>query len=591
MDFKKLIYPLLAFYLSLFSLNLKSAPLGRYASSLPKGYSELQGEKNYRTSYKNNQYTGTLVSGGRNGAAWFVYDIIHQEAIGDEVNERSDYSELAQIFEIGRFDDLNPDYPATLRGLSRDLKIGLAEYEVVYKIPNSILEKGSRLEGILVGIAGTGGQNLSAEVQSKIITEIVKQESADIITDFRKRIIGDRENINPVELAEKLKKYLEQTIEYKIINSSRQLENAANLFETYDNNWNYRAASTCINDWMEGHTIGIASVHIMDDLINHTDWGIIAKKISSNFANGYTGVPISQIATNLNLKKNFFEDEEVQAIFNRFDEYLSQQARLFSPALGRFRIDDRESPASKFLNSEWPKKSGGAEQVVLNFVRNMKNLSDINSLSNFFSNQRNIPYYLPGILYKNLNNPPYVMSSMSRIYSCRNFVLVPLSSNVSNAVIHLKPREIVCDDSVQGYDYRGEIFYLKNINGTWKITEIVDLSKEGLRERAKNRLSDMVTQAIATYAETNEWPRPFAPEPRNIPDFNGNNLGVQCNVPLYERRPSSNRCFFSYTMKPGRINIYDHFIIEAVGNLDADSDLEIMQIGVGSKYKKQISRD
>lgn len=593
----KLLYSVLAAYFALLPVKSTSQSLGRLSKYLPTEYSELQGESTYRVKYKNNGYTGTLVTGGEKGAAWFIFDTTNQKVIGDEKNEWEDYSNLALTFEIERFDNWEPNYHNSLKDLSEGLRIALIEYETTYNIPMFFLEKGSRVEGILAGVLQTGGANLPTQIQSEIIKKITSEESEKIKQKiFKDMNITEKEledSKNIVNVTKKIKKYFENTLEYRVTESMKNLEEAANIFERYKGaGWTYESAKVCSENWITGYVIGRAYLRVMDDLEKNVDWKLIAKKISSNFAEGYTGIPAEQI----------FKFQEIQVIFNSLNKYIEEEFKIFNPMIGRYNIENQKNAAYTFLNSSWPEikapQNTGASQTVLDFLNIIKN----KNIGLLIKDRR---FRTSDFLIKDLANAiiladpsqdrdsqERVMGLISKIYLCNKTSLVQLPSSNGYEIFYLKPVQKVCDDGFSDdFTYSGEIFYLKNENNSWNIKEIVPLSKQDLRQRALHRLSNLATEAIAQYAETNSWPEPFSQEPRTIPDLTKNPLGVECNIPFYERFPSKGRCFFSYKITPEKINPNDVYVIEAVGNLDNDPDLEVIQMGVGSKQFKSLRRD
>ena len=585
----------MAVYLSLLPTKSFPADLGRYSVLLPKEYSGIQGENIYRIKGKdqgkNYEYSGTLVRADKKGSAWFVYDTLNQEVIGDEADEGEEYAALAVNFEIERFDSLNPAYPATLRKLSRYYTIELIEHEVTFKIPNFVLEEGSKLEGMLVGAIASGGANLSAEAQNKMIESIVTKESANIINEFKKKINLSDEEANPLDIALKLKKYLEQTLEYNIVESGKKLELAADIFEkNQDLNWTPKKAIECFNNWIEGHALGLAYVKLMNDIENNVDWNYISRKIASNFTQGLAGKSLSEIASEFDITGEFLNDPDMTKAFNNFNDYLKIEIKKFDSLIGRFNLEDPNSPASQFINSEWPKNSNNLEarKTLLNYINGWKTLDENLLLS------ATVGY--PALSLPEFS-PPENRSALeltSLFYSCHEFDISEVSSQTNNVILYLKEKSSSnnCNDIFKKYgiEYRGELFYLKKINNSWKIVEILNLSKDGLVARARSRLSSLATNAISEYAETLSWPKPFGPEPGTIPSFEDNILGTPCNLP-YHGLPSENQCYFSYRSKPGKVDASDLYVIEAVGNLDSDPDLEVLQIGVGSKTLKELRRD
>ena len=603
MKFRKLLSPIIAAYLALIPIKNSNGNMGRYADLIPEGYFENKSELTYRIegNHKGNPYgySGNLLYGDKNGAAWFVYDTLNQEIIGDEKDERERYSKLALNFEIERFDDLNPGYPITLRKLSKYYQVELLEHEVTFKIPNFVLEEGSKLEGILVGAVASGGANLSTAAQEKIVEAIISKESAEIMQGFKEKIYSSSEEMDSIEIASKLKQYLEETLEYKIINAGKKLEYAAELFEKNQGiNWTPKKAQDCFNAWSEGHITGLAYVKLMNDIENNVDWAYISRKISANLSKGLTGKSLSEIASEFDIAAEFLNEPDMVAAFNNLDKYLNEEMKKFSPIIGRFDVEDLGSPASRFLDSKWPEipaQNTEAEQTIYDFLDAVKR-RDINLLIKDmrFKDTDSLVHGPVFYIGSDMQENEEIMDFFQKIYSCNKTKLSYLRPDRSYEIFYLKPEAEICDDGLNGdLEYRGEIFYLKKENNSWNIKEIVYLSKEGLRARAKQRMSGWVTLFISEYAENGmqTFPRHVLQEPKIIPSFNENPLGVECDIPFYEEAPSKNRCFYSYAIKNGKISPYDDYIMEAAGNLDNDPDLEIMQIGVGSKEIRHLRKD
>ena len=310
--------------------------------NLPKGYEFFD-----RTNYHrfNRDITATKISKGKE-IGWLVYDTKNQEIIGDEEDELNDYKKYATMAEAKEvMSSLNPE---DIRNLASSYKKLLVAYEGVYNVPNFVLEEGSKLEGKLVKSYFTGGKDLPADAQKRIVKNLIEEEKKEIIERFYRSIFGDEEIVNPIQAAEKAANYFINTVEYRMLSASSKLDKSAEILEkSKKGDLSYEEYEEFLNNFIEGNSTARAYSNAIGRIKEGVDWKTLTQKIAKNLADGL-GVKdnIEKVSMHTNqlldidLAGPLFGNKNFMDVFNNIgEEYLKERAKWFGMTEKRYSLD------------------------------------------------------------------------------------------------------------------------------------------------------------------------------------------------------------------------------------------------------------
>src|SRR3989344_5613194 len=186
-----------------------------FAAELPKGY-EYFDKENY---YRFNEVTAAKIAKGNN-VGWYIYDTEEQNTIGDEKNEREKYKKYALM--ATSKDVINSSSAGDLKEIAKGYRNLLLAYELVYNLPNFALEELSKLEGKLLRAYVTGGKDLAAKEQKKLVKKIIDEQKKEIVDRVKEKKLDDAAslieleddpNVGQLKYEEGYKRFLDDFIE------------------------------------------------------------------------------------------------------------------------------------------------------------------------------------------------------------------------------------------------------------------------------------------------------------------------------------------------------------------------------------------
>ena len=301
-----------------------------FAADLPKGY-EYFNKENY---YRFNEVTAAKIVKG-NSVGWYIYDTEKQNTIGDEKNEREEYKKYALM--ATSKDVINSSSPENLKEIAKGFRNLLLAYELVYNLPNLALEELSKLEGKLLRAYVTGGKDLAAKEQKKLIKKIVDEHKKEIVDRVKEKILGDEENIDIFAVGERLKKYVLESVEFKILEAADKLDDAASLIELDDNldvgQLKYEEGyKRFLDDFIDGLTAGKVYADAIDNIRKNVNPKALSQKIAKNLAKGaYVDDYVVKFSKLIDfpIDKIVFGGKDFMDVFNNLgQEYIKERNRF-----------------------------------------------------------------------------------------------------------------------------------------------------------------------------------------------------------------------------------------------------------------------
>jgi len=301
-----------------------------FAAELPKGY-EYFDKENY---YRFNEVTAAKIAKGNN-VGWYIYDTEEQNTIGDEKNEREKYKKYALM--ATSKDVINSSSAGDLKEIAKGYRNLLLAYELVYNLPNFALEELSKLEGKLLRAYVTGGKDLAAKEQKKLVKKIIDEQKKEIVDRVKEKILGDEEEIDIFAVGERLKKYVLESVEFKILEAADKLDDAASLIELEDDpnvgQLKYEEGyKRFLDDFIEGLTAGKVYADAIDNIRKNVNPKALSQKIAKNLAKGaYVDDYVVKFSKLIDfpIDKIVFGGKDFMDVFNNLgQEYIKERARF-----------------------------------------------------------------------------------------------------------------------------------------------------------------------------------------------------------------------------------------------------------------------
>lgn len=334
---------------------------------LPKGYDYFDKENYYRF---NKTITAVKISKGKK-VGWLIYDTRNKEVIGDEKDELNEYKRYAAMAESKNI--MNSLKPEDVNEMASLYRRGLAGYEIAYKIPNFVLEKGSNLEGKLLKHYFTGGKDLDDEKQKELVKKLINEEKKEIIDNFYKNIFGDKEEINPIEAVGKVRDYLTKTIEWRMTEASLKLNRSAEILEKSKNkDLSYNEYKEFLDNFIEGNSTGRAYLNAIDRIQNNVNWKTLTQKIVKNLSEGLEikdDIEKVSMHTNdlldIDLAGIVFGDGDFMDVFDDVEkEYIKEREKWFKNVEGRYSLE-KNSVSMNIISDLGKEKSISKKENIL----------------------------------------------------------------------------------------------------------------------------------------------------------------------------------------------------------------------------------
>src|SRR3989344_4134057 len=311
-----------------------------FAAELPKGY-EYFDKENY---YRFNEVTAAKIAKGNN-VGWYIYDTEEQNTIGDEKNEREKYKKYALM--ATSKDVINSSSAGDLKEIAKEYRNLLLAYELVYNLPNLVLEQLSQIEGKLLRAYATGGKDLAAKEQKKLVKKIIDEQKKEIAKRVKEKILGDEEEIDVFAVGERLKKYVLESVEFKILEAADKLDDAAFLIELEDEEdvakLKYEGYKRFLDDFIDGLTTGKVYADAIDNIRKNVNPKALSQKIAKNLAKGaYVDDYVVKFSKLIDfpIDKVVFGDKDFMDVFNNLGQEYIKERNRFKHIEGKYNLSD-----------------------------------------------------------------------------------------------------------------------------------------------------------------------------------------------------------------------------------------------------------
>src|SRR3989344_3786853 len=348
-----------------------------FAAELPKGYEYFDKENYYRFK----EVTATKIAKGNN-VGWYIYDTEEQNTIGDEKNEREEYKKYALM--ATSKDVINSSSAGDLKEIAKEYRNLLLAYELVYNLPNLVLEQLSQIEGKLLRAYATGGKDLAAKEQKKLVKKIIDEQKKEIAKRVKEKILGDEEEIDIFAVGERLKKYVLESVEFKILEAADKLDDAAFLIELEDEEdvakLKYEGYKRFLDDFIDGLTTGKVYADAIDNIRKNVNPKALSQKIAKNLAKGAYVVKFSKLI-DFPIDKVVFGDKDFMDVFNNLGQEYIKERNRFKHIEGKYNLSDG-SVSLMVLNDlmKMEKKPKDKDKQIKDLVKKFENcVNNLNS--------------------------------------------------------------------------------------------------------------------------------------------------------------------------------------------------------------------
>ncbi len=283
-------------------------------------------------------------------ANWQIVDK-DGELIGDEEDEIKLYEELAFQFEMNKF--MKDNYENIEEANSGFREVLYAQV-LTQDLMQSVIEKGSNLEGKLSSMISMGNASLPVNIQKELVKETVIGYAKDIIYDFV--FNGSDEELQNIDdvlsLASSLESRFKDTVHYKMIRAIGKLETAErisdNMKEVGDSEESLLREKYWEN-YTEGMKEGFACAALWSKLSEQNTFSNIAKDIGSNFAEGFTGLNIDEMIKDENMRKYIFSNKNMEEAFDAYEKEMVKWETVFNTIERKWDVDDEDSMGYRFV--------------------------------------------------------------------------------------------------------------------------------------------------------------------------------------------------------------------------------------------------